>query len=213
MASTKWNFEAEYIQSCNCAYGCPCNFNAPPTPGNCEALVSYHIRKGQFDRTKLDGVTFAWGLWWPGPIHEGKGQSRLYVDAKATPGQRHAIEEVIAGKHGGGVFAIFATTFAKTYPTKAAKIDFKFSGYDSSFKVDGIGEVQSEHIRNPVTGAPFEGQILLPGGINWKKADVTSIKRWWLRDDLPGWEMAHEDVSGFVAVQRYNEKGPVKRAG
>ncbi|TLZ76035.1 MAG: DUF1326 domain-containing protein, partial [Methanobacteriota archaeon] len=62
---TKWNFEAEYIQSCNCAWGCPCNFDALPTTGSCEALVSWHIKKGTFGTTKLDGTTFAWGLWWP----------------------------------------------------------------------------------------------------------------------------------------------------
>src|SRR4030067_1055394 len=41
MADVKWNFEAEFIQSCNCDYGCPCNFNGYPTHGNCHALNAY----------------------------------------------------------------------------------------------------------------------------------------------------------------------------
>lgn len=213
MAQTKWNLEAEYIQSCNCAWGCPCNFNALPTTGNCEALAAWHIRKGTFAGTKLDGVTFAWGLWWPAAIHMGNGKGRVYVDSKAKPPQREAIDRITSGKEGGGVFAIFPTTFTNAYPMKVAKIDFKYKGYDSSFAVDGVGEVRSEHIRNPVTGTPFEGQILLPGGINMNKPTVTNIRRWWLRDDEPGWDFAHENVAGFVTVQRYNEKGPVKRAG
>ena len=57
--ATKWNMETEYIQSCNCAYGCPCNFNALPTTGHCEAFVGYKVRKGTFGDTKLDGATFA----------------------------------------------------------------------------------------------------------------------------------------------------------
>ncbi|TLZ68957.1 MAG: DUF1326 domain-containing protein [Methanobacteriota archaeon] len=210
---TKWNFEAEYIQSCNCAWGCPCNFDALPTTGSCEALVSWHIKKGTFGTTKLDGTTFAWGLWWPRAIHMGNGVGRLYLDPKAKPDQRVAIEKIVGGKEGGGVFAVFPSTFAKTFPTKTAKIDFKFKGHDSAFTVDGVGEVQSEHIRNPVTGEPFEGFILLPGGINMKKSTVTNIRRWSLRDDAAGWNMAHENVAGFVTVQRYNEKGPVKAAG
>src|SRR2546428_130674 len=84
---------------------------------------------------------------------------------------------------------------------------------DSASTGAGVGEVQSEHIRNPVTGEPFEGFILLPGGINMKKSTVTNIRRWSLRDDAAGWNMAHENVAGFVTVQRYNEKGPVKAAG
>lgn len=208
----KWNFEAEYIQSCNCAYGCPCNFNALPTTGNCEALVAWHIRKGTFGKTKLDGVTFAWGLRWPKAIHMGNGAGRVYIDAKAKPEQREAVREVTSGKHGGGVFTIFPSTFSKAYPMKEAKIAFRYKGHDSSFAVEGIGEVQSEHIRNAVTGVPFEAQIILPGGINMKKMNVTSIRRWWLKDDATGWDLAHENVSGFVTVQRYNEKGPVKGA-
>ncbi|HYT17540.1 MAG TPA: DUF1326 domain-containing protein, partial [Thermoplasmata archaeon] len=130
----------------------------------------------------------------------------------AKPDQREAIEKITGGKEGGGVFAIFPSTFTKSFPAKTAKINFKFKGVDSSFAVDGVGAVESEHIRNPVTGAPFEGYILLPGGINMKKSTVTNIRRWWLRDDAPSWDMAHENVAGFVTVQRYNEKGPVKRA-
>lgn len=174
--------------------------------------MSWHIRKGMFGATKLDGVTFAWGLWWPRAIHMGNGVSRVYIDPKAKPAQREAIEKITGGKEGGGVFAVFPTTFTKSFPAKTAKIDFKFKGFDSSFSVEGVGEVQSEHIRNPVTGDPFEGYILLPGGINLKKSTVTNIRRWWLRDDAPGWNITHENVAGFVTVQRYNEKGPVKRA-
>jgi len=143
----------------------------------------------------------------------GNGMGRVYVDPKAKPAQREAIEKITGGKEGGGVFAIFPSTFTKTFPTKTTKIDFKFKGVNSSFGVDGVGEVHSEPIRNPVTGAPFEGYILLPGGINMKKLTVTNIRRWSLRDDAAGWNMSHENVAGFVTVQRYNEKGPVKRAG
>src|SRR5437867_2108317 len=58
----------------------------------------------------------------------------------------------------------------------------------------------------------FEGYILLPDGINMRKSTVTNIRRWSLRDDAAGWDIAHENVAGFVTVQRYNEKGPIKTA-
>src|SRR5207249_11897399 len=108
---------------------------------------------------------------------------------------------------------ILPTACRKALTAISAKISFECTGVDSSFSVDGAGAVEGEHIRTPVTAAPFEGYILLPGGINMKGSTVTSIRRWWLRDDAPGWDMAHENVAGFVTVQRYNEKGPVKRAG
>jgi len=61
-SSLQWMMETEYIQSCNCAYGCPCNFNALPTYGNCEALLGYRVRKGNFGNTKLDDVKFCLGI-------------------------------------------------------------------------------------------------------------------------------------------------------
>ena len=205
--ATKWDFEAEYIQSCNCDYGCPCNFNGHPTHGNCEALVAYHIRKGNFGATRLDGVTFAEGMSWPKAIHEGNGVGALYIDPSATVDQRKAIEEIWSGKHGGGVFEVFAKSWTRVHMPKTAAIDFHYGGYDSSFSVEGVGEVRSGHIRNPVTGVSFSGELVLPGGINFKRALVTSIQRWSLHDgDL---QMDHENCAGFATITRYNEKGPI----
>jgi len=204
----KWNLTVEYIQSCNCDYGCPCNFNSLPTHGNCEALLGFHVTKGTVNGAKLDGVTFAQGLWWPKAIHEGGGTGRLYIDPGATPQQRKAVEELHTGKIGGGVFEIFPQTWTKTLATKAAKIGWQFKGYDSKFTVAGVGEVASSHIKNAVTGDDFEGQIVLPRGIAWKKSDVTSVD-WWLRDSDAAWNMRHSKASGFVTTINFNEKGPV----
>ena len=204
---TKWNFEAEYIQSCNCDYGCPCNFNGLPTHGNCEALIAYHIRGGTFDGTKLDGVTFAWGLWWPKAIHEGNGVGRVYVDSSATAAQRKAIEAITSGQHGGGVFAVFPSTFARVFPMRAAKIEFHYDGYDSWFSVEGVGEVRGGHIKNPVTGAALSGEVVLPGGINFKRALVTAARKWSLHDGE--FQMDYENCAGFATITQYTEKGPV----
>lgn len=205
-----WTMETEYIQSCNCAYGCPCNFNALPTPGNCEAFNGYRVRKGSFDGTKLDGVKVAWGLWWPKAIHQGNGVGRLYID-NATPAQRKAIDQIWGGKVGGGVFQVFNSTFTKVLPPKTAKIDWKFGGYDSSFTVKGIGSVESEPIRNAVTGAAWEGHVAIDTGINFKKALVTSIKKLTLHDEAQ-LNFEHENTAGFVTVTKYTEKGPVSSA-
>ena len=51
----KWFFDADYLQSCNCDYGCPCEFSAPPTTGACEGLCVWRIDKGEHD-----GVVSRW---------------------------------------------------------------------------------------------------------------------------------------------------------
>jgi hypothetical protein len=207
MSKVDWEFEAEYIQSCNCDYGCPCNFNGLPTYDNCEALVAYKIRKGHFGKTKLDGVVFALAAWWPKAIHLGNGIARIYVNTGANAEQFAAITEISSGQHGGGVFEIFAKTFREVYPARQAKIDFVYDGHNSRFTVEGVGEVRSEPIRNPVTGAEFRGQIVLPDGLQWKQAEVTNIAAWWMHDQAL--LARHENRAGFCTTVRMNPTGCV----
>ena len=39
MPLTEWRLKGDWIKNCNCAFGCPCDFNARPTNGNCTGLV------------------------------------------------------------------------------------------------------------------------------------------------------------------------------
>jgi hypothetical protein len=202
--SPQWFMETEYIQSCSCAYGCPCNFNALPTYGNCEALLAYHVRKGNFGDTKLDDVKFAWGLWWPKAIHMGEGIGKLYVDKKASAEQVKAIEEITSGKYGGGVFTIFPSTFKEVLPTEITNIDFYYDPYDAWFTVEGAGEVRSQRIANPVTGDKMEGEVVLPGGIGFKRSTVTSVDWYWKADDI---SLKHEKKNGHMSIASFSNEG------
>jgi hypothetical protein len=202
--SPQWQMEAQEILSCNCDYGCPCNFNALPTYGNCEALLAYHVTKGNFGDVSLDGVTFAWGLWWPKAIHMGEGVGKLYVDKKATPEQVKAIEQIVSGKHGGGVFSIFPSTFKTVLPTEITNIAFHFSPYEASFTVEGAGESKLEHIINAKTGANFEGEVVLPGGINYKRGQVANVDWHW---NAEGFSLKHEKKHGSTSISTYTNEG------
>ena len=204
LSSPPWRLEAEYLQSCNCDYGCPCNFNALPTYGNCEALLGYYIRKGNFGKTNLGGVTFAWGLWWPKAIHLGDGIGKLYVDRKASKEQVKALEEITSGKYGGGVFSIFPSTFKSILPTEITNIEFHYDPYNGWLKVEGAGEVKSVHIVNAKTGAAWEGEILMPGGIGFKRGTVSSVDWHWNAADI---SLKHEKKNGHASVVTFTNEG------
>src|SRR5215470_11011195 len=107
----RWQMRVDYVESCNCAFACPCNFSGYPTDGFCEALVGYHIRDGRYGRTKLDGISVIYAAAWPKAIHQGGGTLRLYVSESATPPQRDAILRIFTGKaKGSGPFELFAGT-------------------------------------------------------------------------------------------------------
>ena len=43
--ATEWRVRAVHLGNCNCAYGCPCKFNALPTHGACRSAIAYEIKE------------------------------------------------------------------------------------------------------------------------------------------------------------------------
>ena len=40
--------KGKHLKNCNCAFGCPCDFNAPPSYGPCEGIAGMKIDEGHF---------------------------------------------------------------------------------------------------------------------------------------------------------------------
>jgi hypothetical protein len=43
MPDAGWMIKGREFGHCNCAYGCPCQFNALPTYGDCKAVVGMQM--------------------------------------------------------------------------------------------------------------------------------------------------------------------------
>ncbi len=55
----KWRLSGSLLGECNCDWGCPCSFDAPPTNGGCEGVYTWIVDKGVYGNVKLDGLVFA----------------------------------------------------------------------------------------------------------------------------------------------------------
>ena len=169
--------KADYVETCNCDFGCPCNFNGFPTYGYCRALVLYHIQSGSFGNIKLDGLDAIVAVSWPKAIHEGNGTFQLFVTNTADQNQRQALVNILSGKaKGNGPFASFATTYKYVLDPQFVDINTKIDGRKTSFSVPGILDVQVENFVNPVTGEEQDTKIELPKGFIWKIADMAKTK-------------------------------------
>lgn len=175
-AKTNWRIAGEEVASCNCAWGCPCQFNALPTHGRCEALAGWQIREGYFGTTRLDGVRFARIYWWPGPIHDANGTRQLIIDEQATPDQRAALIALENGTQGGTYFEIFAAVCPNTLEPVVAPITFQSDRQrgQARMHIPGIGELRTEPIKNPVTGEEHRARIVLPSGFEYHEAEVAN---------------------------------------
>ena len=173
----KWHLKAEYVETCNCDFGCPCNFSGFPTYGFCRALVLHSITSGSYGDVKIDGIDVIFAVSWPKAIHEGNGTCQLFISKHATQQQRDAILMIFSGQaKGSGPFAIFAPTLKYVLDPQFVEIDKKIDGKRSRFSVPGVIDVQVESFKNPVTGEEQDTKIQLPKGFIWQLADACKTK-------------------------------------
>jgi hypothetical protein len=200
-----WTFKADYVETCNCDYGCPCNFSGFPTYGSCRTLILFHIRSGSYGDTKLDGLDFITALSWPKAIHEGNGTAQLFVTNKANEEQRQALISIVSGQaKGDGPFALFAGTFKYFLESQFVDINITIDGKKSSFSVPGVMDVQLESFKNPVTGEEQDTKIQIPTGFIWKLAEAAKSKI--MRISTPSLNFDDSGKNAFYSIVEF--KGP-----
>ncbi|MGA7490826.1 MAG: DUF1326 domain-containing protein [Xanthobacteraceae bacterium] len=177
MTDVRWTIKGKEFVNCNCSYGCPCQFNALPTHGFCEAVGGFQIDEGFHGDTRLDGLKFVGMFRWPGPIHEGKGEAAVVIDERATPQQREALLRIITGQDtepGATVFQVFSMTFEKLHEPLFRPIDFQVDveGRRARLVVQGITEGRGEPILNPVTGKEHRPRIDIVDGFEYVQAEI-----------------------------------------
>ena len=104
MTATPWTIEGQYVETCNCAFICPCitsNLADMPTEGDCKAAIAMRIEKGQKDGVSLDGLSFIVLLHSPAAMIDGNIKVGLIVDEKADDAQTEAITAIATGAAGG----------------------------------------------------------------------------------------------------------------
>jgi hypothetical protein len=175
----KWMIRAREFSNCNCAYGCPCQFNSPATHGFCEAIGSIAIDEGYFNDTKLDGLKFVGIFKWPGQIADGNGSSQFIIEERANPAQREAIRKIAHGEStapGSTHFYVFNSTVTKTHDTLYAPIemDIDVEARRAHTRIKGLVESKGQPLTNPFNGQEDRRGIYLPGGFEYTYAEVGS---------------------------------------
>ncbi|HET7848310.1 MAG TPA: DUF1326 domain-containing protein [Pseudolabrys sp.] len=176
MPDVKWAFKGREFINCNCAYGCPCQFNALPTYGDCKAVASFHIDEGYHGKTRLDGLSFVLIARWPKAIHMGHGEAVVVIDERAKPEQRESLLRIITGQDtepGATIFQVFSTVLEKIHDPIFAPIEFDVDvdARRARVVVPGITEGRGEPIVNPVTGKEHRVRINLPHGFEYETSE------------------------------------------
>ena len=175
----KWTIRGVEYGNCNCAWGCPCQFNAPTTHGHCEALVSGHIDEGHFNDVTLDGLDWAMLLYWPGEIAAGNGKQQAIIDERADATQREALGKILYGEStepGTTHFFVYNSTMSEVMDPLYAPIELEIDleARRAKLNIPGIVESVGSPIINPRSGEESRARINLPNGFEYTVAEMGS---------------------------------------
>ena len=162
-----WHLAGDWFDVCNCAVPCPCTFAQAPTYGDCEGILAWHVREGNFGDTRLDDLNvvalgaFEGNVW----MGEAKVSIGIYIDERADDSQREGLQ-VIFGGQGGGWPGEFANTIGEVRGIEYAPITFEIAD-DLAYwaaEVPGKASARAEALTGPTTPPGQRVQVHNPPG-------------------------------------------------
>jgi hypothetical protein len=173
----KWMIRGTEFVNCNCAWGCPCQFNARSTNGFCEAIGVGHIEEGYFSDTKLDGLNWIMVLKWPGEIAEGNGRMQAIIDEGADVAQREALRKILHGESttpGATHFYVYNSTMSEVLDPLYSPIEVTIDvdARQANIKADGLVESKGTPVIDPFSQKPMRARINLPDGFEYTVAEM-----------------------------------------
>jgi hypothetical protein len=174
-----WYVEGVSFGSCNCRYGCPCQFEDLPSQGDCRGFEVLRLDKGHFGEVDLAGVLAGVTYAWPGAVFEGNGQMQAIIDERANARQREALKTIL---HGGEtneaathwwVFHAMSSTVHETL-FKPIAFEVDIDARTARVEIPGLLTATGRPIKSPATGEEHRVRINLPSGIEFETAEVGS---------------------------------------
>ena len=146
----QWSLRGDYLEACSCDSGCPCKFGASPTKGYCQGVIGFQIQDGSYGQVGLSGIGLALLLSAPGSPFEGNMTVAFYIDERATPEQRQALEAILSGQ-AGGFFSAISALVSDNRGVKFAPLQMETSGKRRTFTIPGVVNLVNEPLVNPIT--------------------------------------------------------------
>ena len=156
-----YSLKGVFLGGCSCDWGCPCNFEAPPTKGFCEGGGIWHIEQGYYGNVQLDGLHFGMFAHSPAALHLGNVTLLALVDDQADARQREAIEAMFPTTPPFSIFYSLASTFLGF---QYVPIEVQLEGIRSRVTIPETLELALAPMINPVTGEEEPATLLKPRG-------------------------------------------------
>ncbi len=151
----QWRIKGDFIDFCRCRVPCPCSWGRPPDEDECDGIIGYRIRAGNYGDVKLDGLNvaglgnFSGNIW----DDDTKMRAGFVFDERADESQREALQTIFGGQAGSWPQWFAENLLGEVLGMEFAPIDLKIADDSSSWKIE-IGDLakgSAEVIAGPTT--------------------------------------------------------------
>lgn len=162
----KWHLKGDWFDTCKCNIPCPCYFAQPPTYGDCEGVMAWHIREGQYGDITLSNLNvIALGAFEGNAWAGAKVTIGIFIDERANDSQREALR-IIFGGQAGGWPSIFANFIGEVRGIEYVPIAFEVADDLAHWRAAIPGKViaRGEALTGPTTLLGQRVQVHNPPG-------------------------------------------------
>jgi hypothetical protein len=160
----QWRIVGDFVDFCKCRVPCPCTFAQPPTEGDCDGIIAYRIREGNYGDVDLSGLNVVGVLRFDGNIwdEDTRMDAGLVLDERADERQREALQTVFGGQAGSWPKVFADTMLGNLLGLEFAPIELEIDDDLSSWRlsVPGKAEGSAELLTGP-TSRPGERLTVL----------------------------------------------------
>lgn len=155
----QWRLAGDFLDFCKCAVPCPCTFGRPPTEGDCDGIIAYRIREGNYGDVDVSGLNIVALGYFEGNIWDDETRMNMgmIVDERADESQREALQTIFSGQVGGWPQMFAENVLGEMLGLEFAQIELEIDDDLASWrvKVDGKAEGATELLTGP-TSLPGE---------------------------------------------------------
>ena len=165
----QWKISGDFVDFCKCAVPCPCSWGRPPTEGDCQGVIAYRIREGNYGDVNLDGlnlvgITEFEGNIWDDDVRADMG---MIIDESADDDQRGALQTIFGGEAGSWPQVFAENVLGKMLGMEFAPIELEIADDASSWRltVPGVTKAVTEVLTGPTTrpGERHAHVVNIPG--------------------------------------------------
>jgi hypothetical protein len=199
----RWRLRGDWFDVCRCRVPCGCTFAQAPDEGQCDGILAWHVREGNYGDVTLDDLSvvmvgsFQGNLWTGEATNSAAG---FFLDERADERQREGLQMIFGGQAGGWP-AGFAELIEEVRGIDFAQIDFELADDLAYWSVEVPGKARGsavaltgpttpEGARVQVHNAP--GAEVGPGQIaTWATADADEVDAFGFKWSWPGRSSKH----------------------